>query len=104
MFRPLLKAAGLPWAARLLKPVEAAVLPGFMVMAADVPQAIWMLGDGWTKSLHALIPKAGGSVSDWPWVLVLPPRVYVARPAPVRTEQDVQTLVDEGLALVLAHA
>ncbi|MDO8905223.1 hypothetical protein [Hydrogenophaga sp.] len=95
--------AGLEVDARLLKPVEAAGLPGFMVMAADVPQAMWLLGDGWSKSLEALVQKAGASIADRPWVLVLPRRVYVARPAPMRTEQDVQTMVDEGLALVASH-
>ncbi|MBA4264293.1 MAG: hypothetical protein C0453_04365 [Comamonadaceae bacterium] len=88
--------------ARLLKPVEATGLPGFMVMAADVAQAVWMLGDGWSKSLGSLVSVASGQGADRPWVLVLPRRVYLARSAPIRAEEDVQAMVRDGLALVTA--
>ncbi len=90
--------------ARLLKPLEAAGLQGFLVMAVDVPQAVWMLGDGWQKPLQTLAQTSGGNAADRPWVLVLPRRVYMARAAPVRTEQDAQAMVNEGLALMAAHA
>ena len=87
--------------ARLLKPVQAAGLTGFMVMAVDVPQAMWMLGEGWSKLLDALATEVPGQGNDRPWVLVLPRRVLLARSTPIRTEDDVRSMVREGLSLVV---
>jgi len=89
--------------ARLLKPVEASGVRGFMVMAVDAAQATWMLADGWSKSLSALPLDSLATRTDRLWVLVLPRRAYLARSAPIRTEEDVQAMVQAGLALV-AHA
>lgn len=86
--------------ARLLKPVQAAGLTGFMVMAADEQQAMWMLGEGGPMWLDALASEAPGQGNHRPWVLALPRRVLLARSTPIRTEDDVRAMVREGLSLV----
>jgi hypothetical protein len=90
--------------AKLLRPVEDAHLPGFMVMAVDVPHAKWMLDDGWSKSMAALALEPGATgATERPWVMVLPRRVLLARSTPIRTPEDVQAMVREGMVLVTAN-
>lgn len=92
--------------ARTLRMVEGASLPGYIVMAADTSQgAYWLNQQGHRGAIEAQVRDTSSALSDEvdrPWVLMLGPKVRLARMAPVTTVEDLERLVRAGIALVQA--
>lgn len=100
------EAAGQQVDARALRMVEGAALPGFIAMAVDTNVgAFWLNQVGHRAAIEAEVRNGSSALSDEvdrPWVLLLGPRVNLARMAPVTSVEDMERLVRAGVALVQA--
>lgn len=100
------EAAGQQVDARTLRMVDGAALPGFIAMAVDKNAgAFWLNQPGHRAAIEAQVRDASSALSDEvnrPWVLLLGPRVNLARMAPVISVEDLERLVRAGVALVHA--
>jgi hypothetical protein len=92
--------------ARALRMIEGAALPGFIALALDANSgAFWLNQPGHRAAIDAQVRNASSALSDEvdrPWVLLLGPRVGLARMAPVSSIADLERLVRAGVALVQA--
>jgi hypothetical protein len=92
--------------ARTLRMVDGAALPGFIAMAVDTTAgAFWLSQPGHRAAIEAQVRDTSSALSDEidrPWVLLIGPRVSLARMAPVTSVEDMERLVRAGVALVQA--
>ena len=100
------EAAGQQVDARTLRMVDGAALTGFIALAVDANAgAFWLNQPGHRAAIEAQVRDASSALSDEvnrPWVLLLGPRVNLARMAPVTSVEDLERLVRGGVALVHA--
>lgn len=96
--------AGLAIDAAALRPVEGAIVPGFVVMALDPSEASRLLFQGLDKKLEAATHDPDSALSDAsrPWALLWPQGIGLGRMDVLRRTADVERFVHGGVALAKA--